>query len=715
MAQWSRADRTLYTKVVYYGPAFGGKTTNLEALHRITDPQGKSQLLTLQTVNDRTLFFDLLPFELGDILGYQVAIKVYTVPGQVRYDTTRQVVLAGADAVVFVADSGADRRDQNVWSLQNLRLNMRARHLDPVRVPVLFQFNKQDLPDAVPVGQLESLFGIPPQRALPAVAVEGRGVLETFMAACKAMLDCLVAAADDRTRREIDSSELARQIDRAFTPHMARRERGALGPRKARGEREPGLPIVPEGEDLLERAVETTVRLGDKLSTEATRSARLEREAEAFRQLSESLQSVGASFDRARIADAALKAVHQILESPVVSLVRESAPGSIELERAWGRDTDPLSASAEGRGLLARVLAQAGPCVIDTLSAECPAAVLEPPLRGLRAAIAAPLASGENRALLVAYAPSPDGFFGKQDVRFLATVTGHLAVGLEKARLHEELARHRDELEAMVAARTEQLREAYRKLRHMETTKDRLLGNLSHEMKTPLSAILSAAQALRDYKSGARERRDLVESVASSGEMLLQQLDDLFRLASLESATGPLRLAEATAEQLVQEAIEVAGHPGVQYKVDELAGPAHFDLEGLPRAVGNLIDNAVKFSPPSSLVKVEVHGTRLASGTGAVDAMTISVLDRGPGVAEQDRQRIFAPFEQGVDGLGSKVRGIGIGLYEASLIAVRHGGTLEYLPRGGGGSEFRLTVPLRPKLAGVPGDVVEVVEEVEHA
>ena len=147
MAQWSRKDRTLYTKLVYYGPAFGGKTTNLQSLHRITDPRGQHKLLSVKTADDRTLFFDLLPFDLGDILGYQVAMKLYTVPGQVRYDTTRQVVLAGADAVVFVADSTAGREDQNVWSLQNLQMNMRAKRLDPARVPVLFQFNKQDLPD----------------------------------------------------------------------------------------------------------------------------------------------------------------------------------------------------------------------------------------------------------------------------------------------------------------------------------------------------------------------------------------------------------------------------------------------------------------------------------------------------------------------------------------------------------------------------------------
>ena len=117
MAQWSRADRTLFTKIVYYGPAFGGKTTNLEVLHQITDPESRCQLLSVQTADDRTLFFDLLPFDLGQILGFQVAMKIYAVPGQVRYETTRQVVLTGADAVVFVADSSRRREEQTHSSI----------------------------------------------------------------------------------------------------------------------------------------------------------------------------------------------------------------------------------------------------------------------------------------------------------------------------------------------------------------------------------------------------------------------------------------------------------------------------------------------------------------------------------------------------------------------------------------------------------------------
>src|SRR4029079_7947238 len=131
MAQWNRTDRTLVAKLVYYGPALGGKTTNLRVLHRLTDPEGTQKLVSVNTADDRTLFFDLLPFDLGSVLGYKVAIKLYTVPGQVRYDATRRVVLAGADAVVFVADSDPARERDNRQSWENLLQSMQATRMDP--------------------------------------------------------------------------------------------------------------------------------------------------------------------------------------------------------------------------------------------------------------------------------------------------------------------------------------------------------------------------------------------------------------------------------------------------------------------------------------------------------------------------------------------------------------------------------------------------------
>ena len=183
--------------------------------------------------------------------------------------------------------------------------------------------------------------------------------------------------------------------------------------------------------------------------------------------------------------------------------------------------------------------------------------------------------------------------------------------------------------------------------------------------------------------------------------MLQRQLDDLSRLIHVADEE-PLRLAEAPSRRLVEEAIRVAGHDGVRSKIQQDPGPGQFDLQGLARAIANLIDNAVKFSPSGSPVRVRLAPSKINTANDEVDAMTVSVLDRGPGVPAEDRERIFAPFAQGGEAPEGTPRGMGIGLYEARCLARRHGGRLEYVPRKGGGSEFRLTVPLQPVAEEAP-------------
>ena len=230
-------------------------------------------------------------------------------------------------------------------------------------------------------------------------------------------------------------------------------------------------------------------------------------------------------------------------------------------------------------------------------------------------------------------------------------------------------------------------------------------------MKTPLTAILSAAHVIRDYGSSADERRELVSGIVTSAETLDRQLEDLFRLVNLEKSDRPVELIVGQPEKLIQRAIQISGHSGVQYTLAELPGAVAYDEELLARALSNLIDNAVKFSSPSSLLKIRTTAGKLEQEIGSVDAMVISVLDRGCGIEEEDRERIFAPFEQAGDPLTAKPRGVGLGLHEARIVARKHGGELEYLPREDSGSEFRILVPLQPVPQPMPQEAVESASE----
>lgn len=184
--QLNHAQRELTLKVVYYGPGLSGKTTNLRHLHARTRAEVRGRLLTVETHDDRTLFFDLLPVFFSSSSGFRVKLKVFTVPGQVLHNATRRIVLQGADAVAFIADSRRSATAENNQYWRNLQENMRENGLDPAHVPIVIQFNKRDLPDTRTDEELEDARRRGREPVVGAVALRGEGVCETFHAVTQA-------------------------------------------------------------------------------------------------------------------------------------------------------------------------------------------------------------------------------------------------------------------------------------------------------------------------------------------------------------------------------------------------------------------------------------------------------------------------------------------------------------------------------------------------
>jgi len=181
MVFFNYATMQMAAKIVYYGPGLCGKTTNLHYIYQKTTPQSRGEMVSLETETDRTLFFDLLPLDVGVIGGFKTRLQLYTVPGQVFYNTTRKLVLKGADGVVFVADSQKAMLDANIESLANLRENLAEIGVDLDEIPVVFQLNKRDLPNALPRPDLQS--ALDPNghhEFVEASAVTGAGVFETL-------------------------------------------------------------------------------------------------------------------------------------------------------------------------------------------------------------------------------------------------------------------------------------------------------------------------------------------------------------------------------------------------------------------------------------------------------------------------------------------------------------------------------------------------------
>ena len=219
-------NKEITAKIVYYGPALSGKTTCLRYIFNSPEIENKGKLITLDTDGDRTLFFDFLPLEIGKLGNYSIKIQLYTVPGQVSYDTTRKLVLQGADGVVFVADSQVIIREQNIESFNNLKKNIKLNNLTLSEIPLIFQYNKRDLKEILPIDILNKDLNPDHKSFFPTVATNGENVLEGLHSIIKLVIihlkNKLSIFQKDKTvmfsREEITASSTRTNEKKVFPP-----------------------------------------------------------------------------------------------------------------------------------------------------------------------------------------------------------------------------------------------------------------------------------------------------------------------------------------------------------------------------------------------------------------------------------------------------------------------------------------------------------------
>lgn len=183
--------KRIHCKIVYYGPSLGGKTTNMQWVYNQVAGGEKSDLFSLPTDVERTLFFDFLPLNVGDIRGFETRFHLYTVPGQVVYDSLRRPLIRGLDGVIFVADSQAERMEENISALDNLEKNLEMQGYNLSEIPLVIQYNKRDLPNALPVADLRTALNRFNAPDFEAQASTGKGVMEAFKTVSKAIITVL--------------------------------------------------------------------------------------------------------------------------------------------------------------------------------------------------------------------------------------------------------------------------------------------------------------------------------------------------------------------------------------------------------------------------------------------------------------------------------------------------------------------------------------------
>jgi signal recognition particle receptor subunit beta len=361
MVFYNASTRELTAKIVYYGPGLGGKTTNLQVLHRRLDPGTAGDLLALSTDTDRTIYFDLLPVELGDIKGYTIRFQLATVPGQTAFNETRKVVLQGADGIVFVADSQWTMLPKNLESWQSLRENLAANGIPFENLPVVIQYNKRDLPDILSVDAMEEALGFSAYPHVEAVAREGQGVTETFKLISKLTFLDLLKRLQGRQPAEVSSAPpLAGEVRDSRPPLTLVRPE----PEEPAAAASPG-PASPETPDL-----EPPFAEAEEAPAGVSGLARLESRVEALEAIEARIAAMfGAREEADRMSAEATRRLEDRLgaieqrvdsESSRSARVEESLAEELgRLRERFDRLEEQAAAFARDLGELQRSLAEA--------------------------------------------------------------------------------------------------------------------------------------------------------------------------------------------------------------------------------------------------------------------------------------------------------------------------------------------------------------------
>lgn len=670
MVQFRNQEKEIIFKVVYYGPALGGKTTNIETLHKITDPEGKTKVTSLKTAEDRTLFFDLLPFDLGEIQGYHIRIQVYTVPGQVHYNTTRKIVLSSADSVVFVADSRKERLEENYVSWENMKANLLANKMNIDDLPIIIQCNKLDLPNKAREEEIVQKIGVASKYPIvSSSAINGDGVVETFRLAVG---DSLARFAEKfkLTQKGITKEKIEESLVRFFEPFEKKR---LEEDEKKHSQLETKAPLIGlSEEEQLVAALKSTTDLAEQYN-EVERLSKL---YEAKLKEMTFLYDVGLFISRMNEGDEiARRAVTNLSEFKpqwIVSLFSLSEDGPNPLV-CLGAKEDPLfSLGQTGAGNMALGLFEKKESSrLDDLAARVGAAAGQA-VRLPETVFTLFLGKkGNPRYAVLAYASKKE--MGQNEKEgFLNLFEKVVSPRIAAMELQDELTKANITLERRVLERTAALSDAMGKLKELDEMKRAFLNSASHEMKTPLTNIKSYSDFLvkhpekwfdkgSEYLSVIKEESDKLDSLVQ-GLLSFSHVKEPFKGGSSNLADLIDIVIQTFSRKIKAKKIRVF----IQKDKEKIVFP--INREDAEVLTGNLVDNAVKFSPEGASIKLFLMEDR--------NRVIFSVRDYGEGFSEEKRKQFLESPLENSSPVPSLKSGLGLGLYFAREVLKKYGGSI---------------------------------------
>lgn len=720
MVQFDNQYRQIKIKIVYYGPALGGKTTCLQKVHHATDPNRRTKLYSLNTASDRTLFFDLMSLNLGRIRGYQLALQLYTVPGQVQYDATRRAVLSGADGVVFVADSQAHCRDANIESLDNLWTNLAANGLDRKVMPLIFQYNKRDLDPLLSVEELDEALNPNRLPAVLTVAVRGEGVMEGFSTIAEKTL----AAVADKLGVGSSPTAIKRlqdQVRAALAPYMP--EDGVV--QEGAAVTIPGGVKTAEGalpqDVLVGEAVRANMAMTDLTAQLETLSKTLDRQLERMAGVHDFGSRISAEHDQLAILRQLLTTATTLLQVPAGAVLMVPGSGEMREIAVHGIGQDPLLHTHDevGEPVALKVLADPRPMVLSGADNDGTDPMLAAAIEGagFSSGLTVPLVVQERiLGLLSLFADARRGDFDEHDLRLASVLGATGAIACANARSWQELEDLNRSLEGQVEARTRELRKslsevqrmasdleeknavidsAYRDLAELDRIKDELLSRLADALKNPVSSVTTAAAILENYQSSLPEKgARFVTIIRDEAGKLAEIIENVFQASVLAGSQRRPNKEGVPLSELFKKAImplrDLAHERNVRLKVLIPSGleTLYCDRGSMEVALRAICKNAVVYNNADGEVKITVH--RLVKG--GHPWLSLAVSDTGPGIPEDELPHVFETFWSGSNSKTAAHQGVGLGLSIAKMVAEKHGGSID-ITSSSTGTQVSISLP----------------------
>ncbi len=725
MVQFDNQYRQIKIKIVYYGPALSGKTTCLQQIHKRIDPGHTTKLYSFNTANDRTLFFDLLAFDLGRIRGYRLALQLYTVPGQVQYNATRRAVLTGTDGIVFVSDSQASEREANIESIKNMWSNLEANGIDRTRVPIVYQHNKRDLPNLLSLDMLNQLLNPFRAPAFPSVAIRGEGVMEAFAAITEQTLVAVAGKLGVGTSpRALE--QLRAHVHQAMEPFLS-----TPPPATAEPEREVLEPVSPQttgplsNENLVQEAVRANVAMTD-LNTRLDQLRRqLERKVRILAGIATFGRHLGTEPDPNAVLGRLLETAGELLGVPAAAVLLVPPTGGLEEFAVHGEEHDPLmgAVSDTGEPLAVELAGSAEPrLIVSELQGSVEGgdrllgAVED---AGYNSAVVVPLTGRQGPlGLLTAYGHPSRPPLGEGDLQLAEVLASTASVAYTNAIAWRELNKLNEGLEAEVAARTEdleaslaevqrlnaelqakneELARAYDQLAELDRVKSELTIRIANDLRGPVRSIVTAAQLLTDMASELPERASRYGAVIrDKGSELGEIMENVMQASLLAAAGKSMATQPVSIRELLKDAVaplrERAQAKDIRVQVLIASGLETVTCAPklLSAALRSVVKNAIDYNRPGGEAKIEVRHVDQA-GTIMV---AFRISDTGTGIPKDHRPHVFEAFWRGVEHPGDDgPAGAGLGLAVAKRVVESHGGTIFLESTEGEGTTVTILLP----------------------